>query len=127
MTKAVGKILREELARRGQSLRKAASEIGVSHTTLRRMIEGEAFDQSTAQKLAVWLEVPVSTVVDLGGAGTDALAAQIAAALRKEPRLAEIFAQAMEKVLAGQLSQDSLREFLAYAAFRLNILPDRKE
>jgi transcriptional regulator with XRE-family HTH domain len=122
MAEAVGKLLHEELARSGKSLRKAAAEIGISHTTLRRIIGGDTFDYSTAQKLAAWLEIPVSTLVDLGGSGTDALAAQIAAVLHQEPRLAEIFARAMEKVLAGQMSQDSVRELLAYAAFRLNTI-----
>jgi transcriptional regulator with XRE-family HTH domain len=114
-------LLKAAIQSRGISNRKAAEEIGVAHTTLQRVLEGDPFDMATAEKISAWLDIPLSTLLDTRGDSPDALAATISAVLREEPRLAGIFGEAMERVLSGQMSMEGYRQLLAYTAFALNM------
>ena len=114
-------LLKEAVAKREISVRQAAKEIGVAHTTLGRIIEGDAFDTSTAEKIANWLHVTPSSLLDARGVGDDALAAQISLLLQTEPGLKEIFQEAIQRVLDGNMSPDTFRELAQYTAYRLNL------
>ena len=126
MTDTIARLLEERMGERGLSLRKAGREIGVAHTTLARIINGEPYDVATAEKIADWLGVPVSTLLDTGGAseGRDTLAAKIAAVLETQPRLARVFEEAMERVLNGEMSNEAFRDLAAYAAFKLQLVEE---
>ena len=123
MTETLARLIAERLAADGMSLRQAGREIGIAHTTLKRILDGEPYDVATAQKIAGWLGVPLSTLLDAGGPteDKDALAAQIAAVLETEPRLAEVFGKAMQRVLNGEMSNEAFRDLAAYAAFKLQL------
>jgi hypothetical protein len=98
--------------------------------TLVRILKGEPYDVSSGEKIADWLGVPLSTLLDAGGASedTDTLAAKIAAVLETEPRLARVFGDAMEHVLNGEMSNEAFRDLAACAAFKLQLVEenDRK-
>ena len=100
-----------------------SAEIGIAHTTLKRILDGEPYDVATTQKIAVWLGVPLSTLLDTGGPSEDkdTLAAKIAAVLETEPRLARLFGDAMDCVLSGAMSNEAFRDLAAYAAFKLQL------
>lgn len=114
----LGVLAQERVERQG--LRAAARDIGIAHTTLARAIQGEDIDLATAQKIANWLGVTPTSLIDAEGVGKDALAAQIAAVLEVEPKLAEVFGTAMQRVLDGQMELATFRDLAAYAAFRIN-------
>jgi len=60
--------LSEELKRRNLSLRSAAQEIGVSHTTLSRLVSGTTRpDFDTCARIAGFLRLRVSRVLELAG------------------------------------------------------------
>ena len=123
MTETLARLIEERRAVEGMSLRQAGREIGIAHTTLKRILDGEPYDVATAQKIADWLGVPVSTLLDAGGSteDKDTLAAQIAAVLETEPRLAEVFGRAMNRVLNGEMSNEAFRDLAAYTAFKLQL------
>ena len=54
------------------------------------------------QKIADWLGVTPTSIIDAEGVGKDALATQIAAVLEMEPKLAQVFGEAMQRVLDGR-------------------------
>ena len=115
------RLIREKMARNTLSMRGASLQIGVSHTTMQRTLNGEPYDVPTAEKIAKWLHVPVSTLLDLSGDGQDALAKQIAVILVQEPKLAEIFAEAVGRVIKGKMSLETFRALASYAAFQLQL------
>ncbi len=75
MNTDLAEALSKELKRRNLSLRRAAQEMGISHTTLSRLISGKTRpDVDTCAKLAGFLRFRVSRVLELAGyVETDAL------------------------------------------------------
>ena len=116
----LGVLAQERVNQRGLGLRAAAREIDIAHTTLARAIQGDDIDLATAQKIADWLGVTPTSIIDAEGVGKDALAAQIAAVLEMEPKLAEVFGDAMQRVLDGRMDLSIFTELAAYAAYRIN-------
>jgi hypothetical protein len=53
--------------------------------------------------------------------GKDALAAQMAAVLETEPKLAKVFGDAMQRVLDGQMDLGIFKDLAAYAGYRINM------
>lgn len=119
MTDLTEALIKDKMRMNNLSMRKAAAEIGVSHTTVIRILEGEPYDIPTAEKIAVWLGVPLSTLLDLRTPGEDNLAKQIAFVLRQEPALAKVFGEAMSRLATGRLSVATIRALVSYAAFQL--------
>ncbi|HEX6305121.1 MAG TPA: hypothetical protein VFZ76_13085, partial [Anaerolineales bacterium] len=89
----------------------------------------EPYDVGTAQKIADWLGVPLSTLLDTGGTpeDKDTLAAKIAAVIETEPRLARVFADAMDRVLSGEMSNKAFRDLAAYAAFKFQLTEENDD
>jgi transcriptional regulator with XRE-family HTH domain len=123
MNATLARLIEERMAAGGMSLRQAGREIGIAHTTLKRILDGEPYDVATAQKIADWLGVPLSTLLDTGGTSEDkaTLAAKIAAVIETEPRLARVFGDAMDRVLKGEVSNEAFRDLAAYAAFKFQL------
>jgi transcriptional regulator with XRE-family HTH domain len=117
--KLTAKLLNEAMAREGLSIRQTAKLTGVSHVTVMRVLNGEPYDLDTARKIARWLGVPVVDLIDLQEDETETLARLISAVLHQEPHLAEIFRQAMRKVLQGDIPPRLLREAGWYLAIRI--------
>jgi hypothetical protein len=82
---------------------------------------------SSGEKIADWLGVPLSTLLDTGGASenTDTLAAKVAAILGTQPRLARVFGDAMDRVLNGEMSNEAFRDLAACAAFKFQLVEER--
>jgi hypothetical protein len=66
------------------------------------------------------MNVPASALMD-NPVDDDPLATVIALALRAEPRLAEIFTEALALVAAVRISPTTFYELTAYAAYRINM------
>ena len=123
MAEILARLIEERMAAAGMSLRQASREIGIAHTTLKRILDGEPYDVATAQKIADWLGVPLSPLLDTRGTSQDkdTLAAKIAAVIETQPRLARVFGDAMDRVLKGEVSNEAFRDLAAYAAFKLEL------
>ena len=122
MSDLVSVLITDKMQREGLSQRKAAAEIGITHTTLRRVINGEPYDIPTAKKLSKWLGVNTSTLLDVEPEFDDEqeLAQAIAAILMTEPTLKNVFREAMKRVQTGEMEPQTLREIASYAAFKLD-------
>ena len=112
-------LLREAQERRGLSDRAMADQIGVAHTTVSRIIAGSPADTATILKIAAWLDVAPSTLID--GLVPDAFASQIASLLRADPDVAKVFQEALHRVLDGRMTPGQFRELASYAAYRFDI------
>jgi transcriptional regulator with XRE-family HTH domain len=117
----LAEILRIEMKDKGLALRTAAGEIGVSHTTLARAMRGETVDFETLVRIASWLNMSVSSVVNTFDEDEEsAVLNGIAALVEAEPELREVFLDAGRMVANGQISTNDLKDIAAYAAYRLN-------
>ena len=112
-------LIREKMTKDKLSFRRAGDQVGVSHTTIQRAADGEQMDVPTTQKIADWLGIPLTTLLDLDSPTEDQLAKQIAAVLYREPQLATVFGEAMRRVIAGEMQPDTFRALAQYAAFQI--------
>ena len=100
------------------SLRGAARQVGVSHATLKRAIDGEQLDLGTVSKISKWLNVPLSNVVDLDGRNS-AAATKIAMLIGRHPKLRDAFADALARYEDGEIDANLIDELIAYITFRI--------
>lgn len=114
-------ILREELGKRNVTVREAARQIGVAHTTVARILAGVPADIATLQKVCGWIGIPVSNVLNVEDKSTIGLANKIALIIEKEPALAKVFAEAVQEIEAGNMTSSDLADIAGYAAYRLRL------
>lgn len=114
-------ILGDEIKRRGISNRQAAREIGVSHTTINRILDGMPADFDTIMLVAKWLKVEPAVLIDAGSLDKSALPAKITALVEREPELARVFEEALDRIESGEASSDLIRDIVAYASYKLNL------
>ncbi len=115
----LSELVREKLSAGRLSDRAAAREIGVSPTTIGRLLKGEDIDVETLIKVCRWLKVAPASM--LNSYEPDHLADSIAAIIEVNPRLTGVLAELTDKIRAGELSPALLRDVIAYAAYKLDL------
>ncbi len=114
-------LLEDALRKRNLSERQAAKEIGITHSTLSRIIrEKNTPDVDTLVRISQWLGVSPAVILGSENATTDETLTRIVQVLRTEPRLIQVFADALSRMAEGNLSMQTFRDIAAYAAFRIN-------
>lgn len=117
-------LVNQRMNSEGLSLRKAAGQIGIAHTTLASFLKGTPTDLGSLQLICKWMNVSVR---DALGFDTDNdTAAAVATILEMEPELAEIFRKAAVEVQDGMLKAEEFREIIRYSAYRLNSVKEQK-
>lgn len=114
-------LLKEAIEKKGLSERKTAEAIGVSPTTIGRVLRGESIDVDTLVAICDWMNINPSHVLDSRLSGNDSLVAALTAIVESDPRLATVFDEALEKLYNQEIGPDDLRELLRYAAYRLHL------
>jgi plasmid maintenance system antidote protein VapI len=112
-------LLSEKMEHEKLSLRNAAKVTGVSHTTLARILNGDAIDLDTVVQVSKWLGLKVSSV--LNSFGDDDIASSIAMIIQTEPKLGKVIIEAANNVRSGAITPDDLRDILAYLSYRINL------
>ncbi len=80
-------LLREKIIQENISEREASRQIGVSPTTIARVLSGDLPDLTTMIAMCDWLGVSVSKILDSTLPGESALVAKISAILEAKPEL----------------------------------------
>ncbi len=112
-------LLKDEAKKQGLSSRKLAEVIGTSHTTVLRALRGEIVDLPTVVKIADWLKIRPSTLLD-GFGKKDNLVVRVATLVERVPGLAKTLEDASQAVEAGQADPDLIRDIVSYATYKLN-------
>lgn len=119
-------LLQQEMKARGLSSHSAAAEIGTSHTTILRALKGERIDVDTLIKIANWLHVPPSELLNSMVDGAElSTATELAALLSRSPALEAELKDAMERVKAGQLDPSVIRDIISFAAYKISTSGDQ--
>jgi transcriptional regulator with XRE-family HTH domain len=123
----LGMILRSELKKRELSPRNAAKMIGISHTTIIRIMKGEQVDLSTLIGICNWLGINPSTILSSIGTGQSAVAASVAALIELNPLLTEVFTDAVNHFLNGDIEPNVIQDIFVYSSYRINSFLKNKE
>ncbi len=115
----LSQLIKDYMQKRNLGLRPAAREIGISHTTLDRVLKGDIPNIPSAQKLAKWLNVPMEDILNAYKDDKAGLAAKVALAIEVEPQLEQVFTEAMSRIEEGTMTIDTFRELIRYMSFRL--------
>lgn len=109
----------EKARKEGLSYREIGEQVGMAHTTVSRILDGQQVRIDTLVKLAEWLQVDPSTLLPLSN-GSDDLARTIAAIVSDVPELGEVFQNALDKMNRGEIRPEVVREIVRYAAWRMS-------
>jgi transcriptional regulator with XRE-family HTH domain len=112
-------LLKEELKKSGLSIREAARQIETSHTTLYRVVEGNAIDLETHIKICDWLGINPSSAIDALSSNKDALPKKIAVLLEKSPKLAEKLDEVVNAIQKEKIDPEIFEEILSFIAFKI--------
>ena len=120
-------LVREKMNKENLSLRKVGRATDISHTTISRILDGDAVDLDTLIAICKWLDIPPSRVLD--GYKTDEgnLEARIGALLDLNSGLRDMFKETMEGYEADEVSAHVVEDLLAYATFRLGVEPEEDQ
>lgn len=119
-SKLISRLLAEKMRAGGLSTRDVAGETGVAHTTIMRVLQGRVVSVKTLKNVARFLEAdPGLFLTSPGDDPDEALAKDLAAIIGREPRLREVLSNAVAQTKAGNLSAETLREIVRYAAWRI--------
>jgi transcriptional regulator with XRE-family HTH domain len=119
-------LLRAKMDRDRLSSHRVAERIGVAHTTILRALRGEAIDLPTLVKIANFLGVRPSGLIDALPDGPADLSDQLALLLSHSPDLEAQLRNAVVGVKAGKLQVEDVREVLQFALFKLSGVADAK-
>lgn len=111
-------LLQEEIRKKGLSIRAAAQEIGIAHTTLIRLLNGSPVDLETLRKVCGWLNVEVGTILNTSDSDEKSLTDKFACILQRKPELHELFNEYYEKMEHTEVNLVDLEEILAFMIFR---------
>ncbi len=115
----LAQVLNEEMRRRGLSTREVGRITGVAHTTINRILNGRQVNLTTLERVSHFLQAPAADFLP-GSTSEDNLIKAISAIVRKELALEEILYKAAEKVTAGEIEPEVLRDIVRYAAWRID-------
>lgn len=111
-------LLQEEIRKRGLSIRAAAQEIGVAHTTVIRLLDGSPVDLETLRKVCSWLNVEVGTILNTPNGDEKSLADKFAVILQRNPELRKLFDEYYDKMEHSEIDLVDLEEIIAFMVFR---------
>jgi DNA-binding Xre family transcriptional regulator len=118
MAKSLQDLVNLRLKEDNLSLRKAADQANVAHTTIDRIRKGEQVDLGTVKKICDWLGTPVSSILDIGNKQSPK-AEEVVALFSLNDEFLEVFYEIAEKVKSEEVDTDILNEITAFADFRL--------
>jgi len=105
------------MAEKRFSLRQGAKEIGISHTTLERVMAGDGFTIESLLALSRWLGISAADALEV--ADKDDSSAKLQVLLQYYPKLTSVFTQAVDLIAQGKLDPGVLNELANYAEFRI--------
>jgi len=106
-------ILETRMKEKKLSVRSAAKEIGIAHTTLTRMLVGGNFDLETVFKISEWVGMKPAELLGLE-TGDD-----VSLLVSAIPGLKEVLTEAVAKIRSGEIDISVLADITSFAKFRI--------
>lgn len=100
------------------STRELGDKLGISHTTVLRALHGDAVDLQTLIKIADWLNIRPSALLDTLG-DNFTLDDKIEMLVQRYPALKDVLEKAVEAVENGLADPALIRDIVSYAEYRI--------
>ena len=110
--------LKKQMDLENLSLRAAAKQIGVSHSTIDRVIAGRTVEIDTLIKISNFLQTPVEDLL-VESQETSTRIDRITQLFSVEPELADVLDKIAKALKSGHVDKKIISEISAFAAFRL--------
>jgi len=117
----LSEIIEDKLKKDGISIREASRQVGVSATTISRIMNKESIDVETLVRVCEWLNVSPSDIIDSELNDERAMGSRIAAILQTNPEISEVFVEALNRLEQGRLDLDTMRDIVSYATWKINL------
>jgi len=117
----LAQLLSAELASKNISIRAAAREIGLSHTSIYRVLKGKNVDLLTLEKIALWMNIPLALLANtLPREKSDSVITEkLNLLLFRNPSLKDILKIILDGFEANLLLEEDIEEILNFAAFKI--------
>jgi DNA-binding Xre family transcriptional regulator len=119
--KMLARIVENQMQENHFSLRDAAIQIGISHTTLDRFLKEGNVDLDTLVKICNWLGVRVSTALDAYQNGEEALVPKLNLLLESDHSLAYALNDGVKYIEGAYIPPDVMMDILLYIGFRMRV------
>lgn len=117
-------LVRKKMDEEKLSLRNAAKRIGVSHTTVSRLLEGVQPDLNTVTKFCDWCKVSPTQVLDVSYNATiseeENILKQLSIIITSDPRLKRIFSTLLGLDGTTRIPDRTIIEILDFIAFKVS-------
>jgi len=123
----LSRLVRDKLEKDAISIRESGRQIGVSATTISRILNDESIDVDTLIAVCAWLEVSPSNVLDAELNDDRALGSRLATVIQSAPELTSIFVEMLNRLEDNTIDMNVARDLVAYATWRLKTFTDGKE
>jgi transcriptional regulator with XRE-family HTH domain len=123
----LSKLIEDKLKSDGISIREAGRQVGVSATTISRILNDESIDVHTLVSVCRWMNVSPSDVIDSELHDERAMGSRIAAILQTNPELSEVFIEALNRLEDSKLDMNTMRDLISYTTWKLDLLSKGEE
>ena len=114
-------IVSDEIRKRHISMRQAAREIGIAHTTLIRASEGKQVDLPTINKICTWIGISPEKMLNIVSKQSENLDQdKFIALLERYPALRDRLYETAAKIENGTLEPDVVKDLLNFIQYRIN-------
>lgn len=111
-------VLKGAMDERNLSARDVGGILGVSHTTILRALRGEQIDLATLIKIADWLNIRPSALLDTLGDEAP-IDAKVDTLVQAYPELQNVLEKAADAIKNGQADPRIIHDIVAYAEYRI--------
>lgn len=117
----LGKLLLDEINERRLSIRAAARQIGIAHTTLQRVLRDNPTDLKTIKAIGEWLKIDIPTALGMKEDQFTNINAKLNIIFQRIPALADMLEEIFEEFDAGVIPISEIEEVIKYTTFRLTL------
>ncbi len=120
-------VIKNDMMKRGLSIREYAKMAGVSHSTIFRALQGESIDVDTAIGLAKWLKVKPSELLNSLDQSDNAISEKLALLVEHFPTLKLAFEKIVEVVERDEVDPSIVEDIAGYILYRLELAKKLQE
>jgi len=119
MSNRLRDIVKQKMNQDKLSLRTAGDQVGVSHTTIDRVLKEKSVDLETVQKVCDWVGIPITNVLDINQANVE-MVDEVAALISLNPELKKVLRKLDNNIKIGALNPIILSEIAAFISYRMH-------
>lgn len=122
----LSQMLQHEIDNRQISVREAARQIGISHTSVHRVLDDKNTDLGTKKAVAQWLGISFSSIIEAGEDLDTGVLILLQKLLKDNKALGNAFKEIVVSLEKGKIDTKDVEDILGYITYRLKIAKQSK-